>query len=120
MDPTLYVLGAMLAAAAVGAAVIILRGHREARLDEERRTLAGIDGHAVVVELAEEKPPFGEPVTEWFLTLDVTLTDGERFQLRKYWSSVGARTPAVGDALTVRAHPDRRRDITLVSVPFDS
>jgi hypothetical protein len=113
------VLGVAIAVVSLLAAWSVASTSRAARLHEDRRRVSGIEGTAVVVELEEERPPFGEPVTEWFLVLEVTLSDGERFRVRKYCHTVGAREPKVGDQLTVRAHPDRRRDIELVSVPFE-
>lgn len=113
------VLGVAIAVVSLSAAWSVASTSRAARLDEDRRRVSGIDGTATVAELEEVRPPFGEPVTEWFLVLEVTLSDGERFRVRRFWHTVGAREPKVGDQLTVRAHPDRRQDIALVSVPFD-
>lgn len=120
IDPAFAVVMVFLAVSAAAVVVHTIAGKRAARLDEQRREGAGIDGTALVTEIEAEPAPFGEPVTEFFLTLEVTLSDGERFQQRKYWHTLGPRTPQVGDRLTVRAHPDRRRDLAVVAVPFDA
>ncbi|MGE0790586.1 MAG: hypothetical protein AB7S26_33215 [Sandaracinaceae bacterium] len=119
MTVELWLVAGLLGLVALAVAGKGVQSIRWARADAERWRTAGIDGTAVVSDLEAVSPPVGEPVTEWFLTLDVSLSDGERFALRQYWSSVGAREPRVGDRLTVRAHPDRRRDLELTRVPFD-